>query len=255
MMRKLLQRFQSRAGLDIGGHSVKAVRLSPAGQGWRLSACAVFPRPRPQTVPVTEELREINDVLRRQGFDRSEFVVAAPLEMLRTGVLELPPRAPGLPIDQIARAEFARMHKCDAANLELSYWELPAAARASKTTQVMAIGLSHADADPWLDMLAAAGLWIRAVDAHTSALGRACFPLAISANAATASAITGILDLGFGAAVLALMKNGLVIYERRIAEGGLALLHQAIARQIRRIERGRGPRSSRCGNGREKAGG
>jgi Tfp pilus assembly PilM family ATPase len=230
-MVQLLEKIRSRAGLDIGDHSVKAVRLSRAARGWRLTGCASFPRAHPHVAPSAEELAQIARVLHRQGFAGAEFTLAAPSAKLRTGVLELPLRAPGVPIDQIARAEFARVHKCDPSRLELAYWELPTPARAAKATHVMAAGILHSDAEPWLESLDTAGLNVRAVDTHASAIARACLQLAQDSPGAKGSTIAA-LDLGSGAAVLAIVKNSVVIYERRIAEGGLRELHQTVSRHF-----------------------
>ena len=54
-----------------------------------------------------------------------QAIVAAPATDLMTSMLDLPPRGPGIPFDQIARMEFARVHKCEANSFELSYWDLP----------------------------------------------------------------------------------------------------------------------------------
>lgn len=222
-MTGLLSR-RSPIGLDVGGHSVKAVQSARAGGGgWKTVAAACFPRTRPDVPVSAAELVEIKDVLRRQGFVGDEVVVAAPAEKLRSGTLELPARGRGVPMDQIARAEFARVHKCDVAASEFCWWELPAGPRGGKATQVMAIALPHADAEQYLALFDQAGLRVTAMDAPTSALARAC-----PAPTGEASTIA-MLDLGWRCATIVVVRNGVIAYERRVVAGGLSKLHAALA--------------------------
>jgi type IV pilus assembly protein PilM len=130
-----------------------------------------------------------------------------------------------LPIDQIARMEFSRVHKCEPAGFQLSYWDLPDPARASKATHVMAVGYKHSAADEFLDMVESAGLDVVALDSHASALTRACFPL-------TGDGSTAILDLGFSEASLAISQAGLLTYERRMTESGTKRLVESLKTQL-----------------------
>jgi type IV pilus assembly protein PilM len=185
---------------------------------WKLAACAVFPRIAPDTAPAPEELRQIASILRRQGFVGREVIIPAPGEKLRSAILELPAKAPGVPMEQIARAEFARVQKLDVSTAELSWWELPASARSGKGTSVMTVAYPHVDADPHLSAFEEAGLRVRAVDTPTSAIARGCLPLVEGKRS------FGALELGASAGVLVLVRDGVVVYERRIPEAGLGRL-------------------------------
>ena len=209
-------------GLDVGSKWVKAAQLARTATGWRLAACATFPRTGADAAAGPAELREIAAILRRQGFTGRDVVIPAPGEKLRSGILELPAKAEGVPMDQIARAEFGRVHKLDIAAAELSWWELPASSRAAKGTVVMAVAYPHADAEPHVGAFEEAGFRVRAVDTPTSALARGCMPVVQGKRA------FGALDLGASAAVLVLVRDGVVIYERRIPDAGISRLTTAL---------------------------
>jgi Tfp pilus assembly PilM family ATPase len=162
------------------------------------------------------EARRIAAVLGRRGFAGRDVVVAAPPSLVSTAFLDLPPAGPDVPMDAIAANEFARLHKLDVAAMTLSHWEVPAPARGGKGTHAIAVGCAAADADAYLDVLEAGGLSPVAMDAGTSALARACLPLADPAPA-----LLAVIDLGWDAATLAVVVGGVLAYERRVAEAGL----------------------------------
>lgn len=212
--------------IDIGRSTIKAVQLRPTRQGSELRNAIILPRRAGSTLLDEPELQRLRGVLERSGFAGSEIVLAVPDGDLLSSILELPPRAPNVPMDTIARMEFARVHKCDPAGLELSYWDLPEAARAAKGTSVMAVGYAHATADPYLDLLESAGLNVVAVDTAASALSRACLPL-LSEHGSTA-----VLDIGAGDARLVLIADKKVTYERSVADGGLAKLSDKLSERL-----------------------
>jgi type IV pilus assembly protein PilM len=216
---------RSPIGVDLGEHSIKAVQLNRRGTRWVLGAAANFPRKTAGGKLEPAEIDRLLGVLERAGFKGTSAVLAAPRGDLMSGMLELPPRTPGLPIDQIARMEFSRVHKCEAAGFQLSYWDLPEPARASKATHVMAVGYKHSAADEFLDTIESAGLNVIALDSNASALTRACIPLACSAT-------TAILDLGYSEASLALSQAGLLTYERRMTEAGTKRLTESLRTQL-----------------------
>src|SRR5437773_9923003 len=111
LRRATTARRLSPIGLDLGSRQVKAVQLSrgPDG-GWVLSASATFPRAQANTASTIDvsEARRIADVLFRRGFVGNELALAVPDDKLLTANLELPPRSNEIPLDEIARGEFAR---------------------------------------------------------------------------------------------------------------------------------------------------
>ena len=58
-----------------------------------------------------EEIRELRLVLKRQGFQGRDIVLAAPDQSLLRGVFDLPRQVSGAPVSQIARMELSRMHQ------------------------------------------------------------------------------------------------------------------------------------------------
>jgi len=215
----------SPIGIDLGEHSIKAAQLHQVGKGWALYAAVGFPRKTAGAPLDEEEINRLHGVLERGGFKGRAAVLAVPRSHLMSGMLELPPRAPGVPFDQIARMEFSRVNKCDPAGFGLSYWDLPDPARASKATHVMAMGYSHAAAEKYLELVEVDGLDVVALDTAASALTRACAPLATEGT-------TAILDIGYSEASLALSQGGTLTYERRMVEAGTRRLHEALQKQL-----------------------
>lgn len=213
-------------GLDFGSRWVKAAQLARSGEESRLAACTVFPRLVPDVAPATDELRKIALVLRRQGFVGRDVVIAAPGDKVRSAILELPVKAAGVPMEQLARAEFARVQKMDVSAAELSWWELPTSSRVVKGTIAMAVAYPHADADPHVSAFEDAGLRVCAVDTTTSCLARGCLPLVKGERS------FGALDLGASAGVLVLVRDGIVVYERRIPEAAMARLTTTLEERL-----------------------
>jgi Tfp pilus assembly PilM family ATPase len=206
----------SPIGLDLGAHSIKAVQFDGNAIASRLIAASCFPRKSAGAPLETRELERIREVLGRQGFKGNDVVVFMPPEKVMTSVLELPARTGEIPMDEIACEEFCRVHKKDPEAVTASFWELPPSARGRRSTFMMASGWLSADADEFLDTIENAGLCVVAVDVATSATARAC--------KTDESELTGILDLGWTAAVIGIVKSDVLIYERRIPEAGHAQL-------------------------------
>lgn len=216
----------SAIGLDVGSRWVKAAQLARSGGSWRLAACAAFPRIMPDGAPAADELRQVACILRRQGFVGRDVVICAPAEKIRTGILELPAKAPGLPMEQLARAEFARVQKMDVSAAELSWWELPTSSRAGKGTVAMAVACPHSEAELHVKPFEEAGLEVQAMDAPTSSLARGCLPLLKTERS------FGVLELGASCGVLVLVRDGTIVYERRIPEAALARLSATLEQRL-----------------------
>src|SRR4051794_35623253 len=112
-------RSRTPIGLDVAGRWVKAVQLSRTATGLRLAAAARVARADPAAGFSEADAQVLAGVLERAGFQGHDVVLGAPREMLLSDVLELPPRASGAPIEQLARVELARANKCDPASFEL----------------------------------------------------------------------------------------------------------------------------------------
>ncbi|CAN5702980.1 type IV pilus assembly protein PilM [soil metagenome] len=217
-------------GLDIGSRHVHAVQLSRSADGSRaLHASASLPRlsdsgGKPLSA---EEAARIADVLFRQNFSGTEIVLAVPDEKLLTTNLELPPRNGEMPLDEIARAEFVRSLKVESESLEFAYWDLPAPARAAKSTHVMGVGCRHADCEPLIDAFESIGFDLRAIEVEACALTRACF-----AVSAPLTEITAMVDIGWRAVRLFVVHQGVVSYQRSLAGYGMQRLYKALAEHL-----------------------
>jgi Tfp pilus assembly PilM family ATPase len=215
-------------GVDVGSRHVKAVQLARHGaDGWRVVASASYPRQLVRQPFDAAEAARLCDVLDRQGFVGRNVVVGLSQDQLLTSMLELPPRAPGVPIDQIARMELARVHQRDAGSFEFAQWEVPPPARAAKTTHVMAVACAHEPADALLDVLEVQGLTVRALDAEGCATVRACRPLLVGLGGMGA-----VLDLGFAAARLSVVYHGVIVYSRSIEDASLESLYRHLGRHL-----------------------
>ena len=223
---KLISR--SPIGLDVGGRHVKAAQLEKAHgtSAWRLSAVALFPRPRPGQDLTAQEAHDIAEVLFRRGFNGNKVVVPVPNEKLLTGVLEVPARAPNVPVEQIARMELARTHRCPPDSFEMGCWDLPAPDRAKRNAPVMAVACAHHEANAVLDVFESAGLNVTALDVRASALARAAAPMI-----PTDKAVCAVLDLGWSSAMLVMLRGGAVVYTRALPDAGMRILHDAIAKR------------------------
>lgn len=252
--RRLQFRTRSATGLDVGARSVKAIQFARDrfGDGaWRVAAAAEMPRdavaggadaappaapqtqgqaaPAAKASPLTgDEVRRLVATLERQGFAGSDVVLAVPNDRVFTSMLELPPRSSNAPLEQIARMEMARSHRLAPDAFEMGSWDLPAAARATRQTHVMAVACTHADASAVIDPFEAEGLTVTALDVKAAALARACAPLLD----ADAGGITGLVDLGWTSATLSLMHQAVVIYGRTLGDSGLFKLYTTLAGRL-----------------------
>ena len=248
--KKLQTCTRTPIGIDVGSRAVKAVQFERERWGdgrWQIVAAAQIPRsevsqstsfsPAGPGAPAAgaansrplsaEDVRRLAGTLERQGFTGSDVVLAVPTEKLSTSVLDLPPRSSQAPLEQIARMELARAHKCAPDSFEMGCWDLPAAARATKATPVMAVACTHADANAIIDPFESEGLNVRALDVRPAAIARACAPLVGDPRT-----LTAILDVGWNVAALGLMHQGVVIYGRTLGDGGICKLYQTLANRL-----------------------
>jgi len=215
---------KSPIGIDTGSRHLRAVQVRPIDRGsWRIEAATSIPRQTPDCPLTQEEVFQFATLLDRQGFTGRDVVLAVPDKVLLSDILKLPSRASGVPLEQIARMEIARIHKREPGSFEMASWDLPSIGRHTNETQVMAAACPHEDSDKLLDMFEAANLNVIALDTAAWSIARACASLLPAEPG-----ITGILDLGWNLARLVVLHGGVVVYERTIAEGGIKTLHDAV---------------------------
>lgn len=213
-------------GVDFDGRYITAAQLARSTRGRQLETTVRLERMRPAAEIDHQAVRHLCEVLARQGFKGGSVVLAVPAEKLLTGVLELPPRSSGAPLEEIARAELARMHDYDPASVETACWDLPASTRSKDVTQVMAMACRHADSEALLGVFESAGLKLAAMESHPHALVRACRPLLAGEG------IAGILDISWDRALLILTYQGVVVYERIMADAGTGKLSESVSERL-----------------------
>ncbi len=215
-------------GIDIGGQNIKAVQMSDGPEGRRVEAVATFPRVEVNSPLSRLEVQRLADVLYRRSFTGNRVVLAVPGDKQITGTMELPARSAGISLDAAAKMEFSRAYKCEANTFEMAYWDLPAAARAARTTNVMAVAYPHAEADALIDLFASAKLDVVGLDTRSWAMARACYPAVQDS-----SGIVILLDIGWNGALLVMLHQGTVIYERPLTEAGLKNLTGTLETELK----------------------
>lgn len=221
MMRWLSSAKYSPIGLDLGAHSFKAVQLRKSANGRDATSTVSLPRQTPGAPLAVAEIERLQGVLDRRGFVGQDVIVAVPAAGLLSAILELPARAPGVPLEQIATAEFARVHKLEPAMLSMSTWELPTPARASRATYMLAVGARAATLDTHVDLIESTGLSVVAIEEPCSAAARGCLH-----GAGADSGMTAVVDLGWEAATLVILKDTTVVYTRKLTDAGLSHLYR-----------------------------
>lgn len=180
--------------------------------------------------------------LARQGFVGDRFVLHMPHRHLITGPLDVPPRSSGAPLDLICRNELARIHRVEPAEIECSWWELPSPApgagmagssalrdgdQAGGGAQVLAIGCRARDAEGLVVLFDAAGAEVVAIDARGPALARAA-----QAVLPASPAMGAIVEWEWDLALVVIVRDQTIVYERVLAESGLTALEASLTRKL-----------------------
>jgi Tfp pilus assembly PilM family ATPase len=230
-MRILGRSRLSPIGIDLDGRSIRAAQLyltpgdsrgASHGAGGRLTAATCLPRQSPGEEIAPAEIADLAGVLARQGFRGNRVILAVPEEKLVSGILELPPRSSGAPLEEIARTELAVLHGYDPAAAETVSWDLPPSPRTKHASHALGVACRHADAEAVLDVWEGTGLNVVVLDSRLHAIVRACQPLVAAAG------ITAILDVEWDRAVLILMQQGTVIYRWMMPDAAIQPLAQLL---------------------------
>ena len=213
-------------GVDVGGRNIRAVQLKGGPGRWSVCAADSAVRDNPGAPIGRADAVQLRQLISEGAFKGRRVVLAVPNSQLLTGIMELPPRSSGAPLDQLARGELSRMHRCEPDSFEIACWDLPAPARAGGSTYVMAAGFSHVQADDLIDTIEAEGLNVHALDIHASAVSRACGPLLRGVEG-----IVSILDLGWDQANLVFLHQGVIVYERKLVKSGIGAVVDSLSRE------------------------
>jgi len=211
-------------GIDLDGRHICAVQMNSLARKAEVRAVTSVLRAKPATPVDKKEIEHLIRLLPKRGFVGNDVVLATPADRLLTGILELPPRRSGAPVDRIARSELSRMHKVSAATLEMASWALPVPERAADTEPVMVAACPYTDSNQLLDTFESLGHSVRALDIRAWALARAC-----EASLAEAPSMTAILEIGWLSAELVGFHGPMVVYQRGLPDAGLEQLGKKLA--------------------------
>jgi len=219
-------------GIDLGKRTIAAVQLASHAGVWRVEAATVLDRPAAApgaalAMPDADEAARLGDVLYRQGFTGRRIAVAVPDSRLLTAILELPPRASGAPIEQLAKIELSRIHKRDPGSLEMACWDIPSPARPGEGSHIMAAACPHDDATQLLDTFESAGFMVETIDARAWAMARACRSILASGRG-----VSALLDIGEAGSLLAIVREGIVVYDRLLPDCGVGTLRSGLCAKL-----------------------
>lgn len=215
-------------GIDFGRSRVKAAQLVRRRGGWRLSAWACYDRCEEAPAPSAREMDRLLGALERGGFAGDSVVLGAPSELVRTAVVDAPPRSSGAPIEQICGAQFAQMFRSSPAAFEMHMREIPSGTDRGGACQVSVCGVASEEAAGLAAPFDRVGLRVEGIDLAEEALSRAC----VGACAAE-EGLTSLLDIGGGGVGLAVFLGGEALYHRRLEGLGVGRLVREVAKSLR----------------------
>lgn len=217
-------------GVDVSHRSLRALQFEHGGA--RLAAAARMVRETPGAAVSAAELTRFAQGLSRAGFQGSRVVASAPPDALLTAMLDLPPRSSGAPIHQLMRTELARVHKLDPEQIEAGGWDVPGLGRTNEATHMMAVGMARDRAESLFSAFQEAGLTLVAIEARSCALARGTMNCVERPPTAGAPTLTGILELGWNAALLVVMAGDAIVYDRVMPEAGVERLMAAAKSRV-----------------------
>ncbi len=214
----------SPIGVDLGTRHAKAVQHVRGRSGaWSPHAAVCVPRG--EGLSVGDEFRRLAGILARHKFQGVDVVLGAPSDGLLRSFVELPSRASGAPLEQIALQELAREHKRDPESLELGWWEVPRPARGGEGLHAIAAALPREVGAGLVGACEEAGLRAVAIDSPGWALARA----ASGPEPLVPGEMHLLLDVGWSGCSLVMMHAGVIVYERRLPATGLGGLTTRLA--------------------------
>lgn len=219
---------RSSIALDAGPASVAFCQLGRCGGRLRLERSAVIEDPLRERPAATvsderaiERTRRVLQDVRLRGHtvgialkppDVAFHTVAVP------AALQAAPRRELLPA---LKLEASRQLQVEPGELEIDYWPLPPGNRSGENLMIVATRRSAVEA--WERFVASLGLTLTCVDVLPCALLRAAWSAespAAPASAAGPQTLWGVLDVGFGGALLTLAVGSCCVYVRPLSPGG-----------------------------------
>ncbi|MDX9912145.1 MAG: hypothetical protein RBS39_09965 [Phycisphaerales bacterium] len=209
-------------GLDIGERRIRAVQLDASGARVHRTLCIVRPPVGGETLG-DDECGRLADALDRLGFAGSRVSMVAPRAALCSSVLDLPPRATGAPIEKIAMGELAGRNRIDPERTELALWSTGEPGSRNGTERIIAVACAHEKAEAYVAPLERAGLRVEGMIPPTIALVQAM---------SVGRSHRIVLDLGWSSARVALVRDGLVLFDRAMQDAGLARVFERVGETL-----------------------
>lgn len=223
---KLLRARTTAIGIDTGSRFIKALQAERDGEGVRIVAAARLPRAEQGAKLAASELARLAAVLERQGFRGRKVVMAMHAAAETASPIQLPPRASGAPLEEIALAQVADAARCAPGELETRWWETVAGRRPGEGVAAFGVGVRRDELAAALDDFASAGFDVAAVDARACALARGC---AACHGAQIEAGAWALVEIGASASFVTVVHHGVVFFVRTLPEAGLDAVVEAVA--------------------------
>ncbi|GJM18661.1 MAG: hypothetical protein DHS20C14_08740 [Phycisphaeraceae bacterium] len=217
----------SAIGLDIGARTIKAVQVRRRSGTPEVVAAIEFERSGEEAMPDQFETERIEGVLFRRGFVGNRLTIVVPREGVFYEEVDRPPRGRGVPEGQIIRSEIARVRRLEPDGFEQAWWDVPNESRRGSAGTAMVVGCERAPVLEAVERFERLGLEIVAVDGAMTALaGR------LGAAGIAGDPFTVLVDLGWSAAAMAVVYQGVVVYQRQVEACGLEAVLGRIAKRM-----------------------
>lgn len=205
-------------GVCFDSRSIHAAQVRREKAGWSLAGAVRLERAGKVDVaaPLSrEEVQRLREAMALQGMHAGQVVIAAPAGHATLTAMELPPRASGAPLEQIAGMELSRLQKLEPGSFEITLWELPKAQGRAKSgaESYIAATATHAAGEALSAAFDGSGLAVRALVPEALTLAKAAGTN--PEHRAIASLNRHAMD------VVVLSEEGKVVYHRALPELGL----------------------------------
>ncbi len=206
----------SPIGIDIGARTVKAAQVRRKSGVYQVENAAEFLRSGSGAMPDAGEIERIESILYRRGFRGGRAAIGVPRSEAMFEEIERPPIGEGVPADQIAASELARVRRLDAASIEHAWWELPSVGGRGASTTALAIAVQRAPIVDLIDQFESVGIDVIRAEPTLTALAS----LQTDGNAEDRP-FTILVDAGWSGLSLGVMHEGVLVYERDSDTGGI----------------------------------
>jgi len=214
-----------RVGIHILHDTIYAAAVTGGPAGWRVLSHGVLVREHPGEELTPEDARRLESMLFRRGMAGLPCVVSPPAGALRSASLRMPPASSGAPIERLARAELARLHRLEEHELEVRIWQAD-----EPRAGTLAIGCLRAEAARLTQTLNDAGVTVCGMEDPATALA-GCLP---QPQGDTPPPLRAIVAVHGRSALAAIVRNTTPVFIRKLdLPAGDAAPAAGIAAEVR----------------------